>query len=66
MRFSSVELAHSLNKKGTLAFVKESVNEIVAFLRKEAKSGDVILIMSNGGFGGLYQNLLDVLNKESE
>jgi UDP-N-acetylmuramate: L-alanyl-gamma-D-glutamyl-meso-diaminopimelate ligase len=27
----------------------------------EARSGDVILVMSNGGFGGIHQKILDAL-----
>ncbi len=36
----------------------DSVDEIVSYLKESAKSGDVILIMSNGGFDGIYKKLL--------
>jgi UDP-N-acetylmuramate: L-alanyl-gamma-D-glutamyl-meso-diaminopimelate ligase len=38
------------------------VDDIVAQLRKEVRSGDVIAIMSNGGFGGIHEKLLAALS----
>jgi UDP-N-acetylmuramate: L-alanyl-gamma-D-glutamyl-meso-diaminopimelate ligase len=32
---------------------------------KEARAGDAILVMSNGGFGGIHERLLDSLGKRS-
>jgi UDP-N-acetylmuramate: L-alanyl-gamma-D-glutamyl-meso-diaminopimelate ligase len=40
-----------------------NIDEIVSFVKKESRAGDVILIMSNGGFGGIYQKLLDALKE---
>ena len=37
------------------------VDEIVQALAKEAKPGDQILVMSNSGFAGIHQKLLDTL-----
>lgn len=42
----------------------DSVDDIVAALGVEARSGDHILIMSNGGFEHIHQRLLDVLKKK--
>jgi UDP-N-acetylmuramate: L-alanyl-gamma-D-glutamyl-meso-diaminopimelate ligase len=42
----------------------DSVDAIIAALGVEAKSGDHILIMSNGGFGNIHQRLLDCLKEE--
>jgi UDP-N-acetylmuramate: L-alanyl-gamma-D-glutamyl-meso-diaminopimelate ligase len=33
------------------------VDEIVEMLGKELKSGDVVAILSNGGFGNIYEKL---------
>ncbi len=33
---------------------------------KTAQPGDHILVMSNGGFGGIHQKLLDGLAKKAE
>ena len=43
------------------AFAVTNVEEIVAQLGNEMRSGDVVAIMSNGGFGGIHEKLLAVL-----
>lgn len=40
------------------------IDEIIAYLRQRATSGDHVLIMSNGGFGGIHQKLLQGLADE--
>lgn len=60
-RFSSDRLMSDLKSKGVDANLCESVDGIVAELKKKARPGDVILIMSNGGFGGIYEKLLKEL-----
>ncbi len=60
-RFSSDKLMSDLKKKGVDANLCETVDDIVASLKQKAKPGDVILIMSNGGFGGIYEKLLKTL-----
>lgn len=42
----------------------ESIDAIVVTLEAEAKLGDHILVMSNGGFGDIHQRLLDAIDKE--
>jgi UDP-N-acetylmuramate: L-alanyl-gamma-D-glutamyl-meso-diaminopimelate ligase len=39
----------------------ETVDELLAGLLTEVRSGDQVLIMSNGGFGGLHEKLLAAL-----
>jgi UDP-N-acetylmuramate: L-alanyl-gamma-D-glutamyl-meso-diaminopimelate ligase len=39
------------------------VDDIVAQLRKEVRSGDVIAVMSNGAFGGIHEKLLAALSE---
>ena len=41
--------------------VSDSVEAIVAAVKQAARSGDHVLVMSNGGFGGIHQRLLDAL-----
>jgi UDP-N-acetylmuramate: L-alanyl-gamma-D-glutamyl-meso-diaminopimelate ligase len=41
--------------------VNASVEAIVAGVIETARSGDHVLVMSNGGFGGIHQKLLDAL-----
>ena len=43
--------------------ISHSIPELVQMVCQEAKSGDHVLCMSNGGFGGVHQKLLDALGK---
>lgn len=43
--------------------VQHDINHLVDMLAAEAKPGDQILIMSNGGFDGIHLKLLDKLTK---
>ena len=44
------------------AYVFTKVDEIVAFLEENCQVGDNIVIMSNGGFGGIHEKLLQALD----
>jgi UDP-N-acetylmuramate: L-alanyl-gamma-D-glutamyl-meso-diaminopimelate ligase len=60
-RFSSVRVASSLEQGGTTArsfTAGEGVPAMVDHLVALARPDDVILIMSNGGFDGIYEKLL--------
>ena len=41
----------------------DDIDDLVAEVVAKAQPGDHILVMSNGGFGGFHQKLLDALNK---
>ena len=43
---------------GDKATVKDDLNELIESIATVAKSGDQILVMSNGGFGGIHEKLL--------
>lgn len=43
------------------ASVYEDLNDLVAAIAKTAKAGDYVLVMSNGGFGGVHQKILDAI-----
>lgn len=45
------------------ARVFAEIDQIIAYLRQRATSGDHVLIMSNGGFGGIHQKLLKGLDE---
>ncbi len=38
-------------------------DEIIATIVREHREGDVVVLMSNGGFGGIHRQLLDALHK---
>lgn len=60
-RFSSQELVQDLQGAGVSANVFGTADAIVSALKSRAHRGDIVLIMSNGGFDGIYGKLLSVL-----
>jgi UDP-N-acetylmuramate: L-alanyl-gamma-D-glutamyl-meso-diaminopimelate ligase len=42
--------------------VANSIDGLVAALKTELRDGDHVLIMSNGGFGGVHEKLLGALH----
>jgi UDP-N-acetylmuramate: L-alanyl-gamma-D-glutamyl-meso-diaminopimelate ligase len=59
--FSPAELASDLQALGKEAHPGHRVEEICVFLSQAVRPGDVVLIMSNGAFGGLPRKLLAAL-----
>lgn len=55
------ELVAGWQQRGLPAFHTASVDEIVERVVGDAKEGDVVLVMSNGGFGGIHGKLLAAL-----
>jgi UDP-N-acetylmuramate: L-alanyl-gamma-D-glutamyl-meso-diaminopimelate ligase len=55
------DLGAALAPLGKRASVHDDLSELVAAVVAAAKPGDTILAMSNGGFGGVHQKLLDAL-----
>ncbi len=53
--------AEALLPMGDKAETFDQLDVLVAAILAEARSGDHILVMSNGGFGGIHQKLLDGL-----
>jgi UDP-N-acetylmuramate: L-alanyl-gamma-D-glutamyl-meso-diaminopimelate ligase len=51
----------ALLEMGERAVVADSIDTLVAKVVKAAKPGDQILCMSNGGFGGIHDKLLQAL-----
>ncbi|MEP6767416.1 MAG: Mur ligase family protein [Acidobacteriota bacterium] len=54
-------LVRRFTDAGRPGFAPESLEDIPALLRAEARSGDVLLLMSSGAFGKLPATLLDSL-----
>ena len=57
-------VAASLRGRGTPAEVHADAAEIVAALTPKLRSGDVVAIMSNGGFGDIYHLLPQAIASE--
>jgi UDP-N-acetylmuramate: L-alanyl-gamma-D-glutamyl-meso-diaminopimelate ligase len=51
-------VADGLEPPGT---VSDTIDELLARLVSDLRKGDHVLVMSNGGFGGVHQKLLDAL-----
>jgi UDP-N-acetylmuramate: L-alanyl-gamma-D-glutamyl-meso-diaminopimelate ligase len=60
-RFSSEKLVADLKQRGKDAHFFADTEGIVEFLIQHATPGDLILVMSNGGFDNIHQKLLDRL-----
>ena len=60
-RFSVERLVADLQARGKNALYVPAVPDIVALLAREAAPDDVVLVMSNGAFGGLHDRLLAAL-----
>ncbi len=62
-RFSSRQLADDLAGRGQEAHYFASTDEILAYLAHTAADGDVVAILSNGGFDNIHVRLLDLLGR---
>ena len=60
-RFSSEKLVEDLKKHGKDAYYFADTDAIIEFLLGTAIPGDLILVMSNGGFDNIHERLLDNL-----
>lgn len=45
--------------------VHDDLDQLVTAITQAAKAGDHVLVMSNGGFGGIHQKLIDALKSMS-
>jgi len=64
--FSSEQLAADLQARGVAARAIAEVDTIRDTLVSEARRNDVVLLMSNGGFGGLREKLVAALARGTE
>ena len=55
------DVAGTVAGLGSRAHIAPSVDELLAGLSARLRSGDHVLIMSNGGFGGVHGRLLETL-----
>jgi UDP-N-acetylmuramate: L-alanyl-gamma-D-glutamyl-meso-diaminopimelate ligase len=62
-RFSAGKLAAALEARGVPAAAVDGVDAIVDHLAAICAPGDVVLVMSNGDFGNVWQKLLAALRR---
>jgi len=60
-RLSVPQLVGDLNQRGVSARSPESLDGIIESVLNEHRPGDLVVLMSNGGFGGIHQKLLRAL-----
>ncbi len=59
------DVAGMLKPLGTRASLSRDVAELAGAVMQEVQRGDHILIMSNGGFGGFHEKLIDRLERNA-
>ena len=60
-RLSAERLVEDLRARGQNARHIPEVNDIVRTIAAEHREGDIVVLMSNGGFGGIHRKLLEAL-----
>jgi len=61
-RLSAEQLVDDLQARKQRARYIAAVDDIVGTLVNEHRTGDIVVLMSNGGFGGIHQKLLKALS----
>ncbi|MBI3475788.1 MAG: UDP-N-acetylmuramate:L-alanyl-gamma-D-glutamyl-meso-diaminopimelate ligase [Acidobacteria bacterium] len=59
------QVAAEIQKKGRIVKIMPDADAIVTAIAPQLRSGDVVAILSNGGFGGIYEKLPERLRKLS-
>jgi len=62
-RLDVARVVQDLSGMGRAAWYVDSVEGIIERVCAEARAGDLVLILSNGGFGGIYEKLPSALAK---
>jgi UDP-N-acetylmuramate: L-alanyl-gamma-D-glutamyl-meso-diaminopimelate ligase len=60
-RLSVPRLVRDLSDRGQSAREAASIDDIIAAIVREHRPGDLVVLMSNGGFGGIHRKLLQAL-----
>ena len=61
-RISESELVRGISELGKDARFVPGVDDIVSLLAAELREGDRVVVLSNGGFGGIHEKLLRALD----
>ena len=60
-RLDPTQLAADISRLGGSGFYQPDLEAIISQVKQQASSGDVIAVLSNGGFGGIHEKLLVAL-----
>jgi UDP-N-acetylmuramate: L-alanyl-gamma-D-glutamyl-meso-diaminopimelate ligase len=63
---NTAQLIEDIAAQKKLAFALTGADDIVKHLAPELRDQDLVAIMSNGGFGGIHDKLLDALREKAE
>lgn len=58
---SAIDFSSLLADSNVPSYAFATIDEITAYLEEISRAGDRVVIMSNGGFGGIHERLLRVL-----
>ena len=61
-RLNPEQLMEDIRVNGTEAEYLPTANEIVTYIIPKTQPGDILCVLSNGGFDNIHQKLLDKLN----
>ncbi|MBV9463524.1 MAG: UDP-N-acetylmuramate:L-alanyl-gamma-D-glutamyl-meso-diaminopimelate ligase, partial [Verrucomicrobiae bacterium] len=61
-RLNPEKVIATIQSRGKSAYYLPGVEEIVQRVKSDAKSKDVVVVFSNGGFGGIHEKLLSALS----
>jgi UDP-N-acetylmuramate: L-alanyl-gamma-D-glutamyl-meso-diaminopimelate ligase len=64
-RISEADLVGAIRATGVRADFVPTVEGIVAALARDLREGDRVAILSNGGFGGIHDKLLNALRERA-
>jgi UDP-N-acetylmuramate: L-alanyl-gamma-D-glutamyl-meso-diaminopimelate ligase len=53
--------AEALKPLGAKATVSRDLSDLVTRIARDSRTGDHVIVMSNGGFGGIHEKLLQAL-----
>ena len=62
-RLDPAKLMEDIRATGTEADTLPTADEIVDHVAGQAEEGDILCVLSNGGFGNIHQKLLDALGR---
>jgi UDP-N-acetylmuramate: L-alanyl-gamma-D-glutamyl-meso-diaminopimelate ligase len=60
------QVVEELKRRGMAAEGETSVDRMVELVAGESRAGDLLLVMSNGSFGGFIEKLLRALTEKME
>jgi len=63
-QFSSGQLVEDLSTRGKSAVLMTTIDGGVADIAAIARPGDLVVVLSNGGFGGLIPKLMEILERK--